>query len=232
MNLLAIDTSNRVLGIAIIRDGNVLGEHVTNLKENQTARLMPALENLMKEIRMTSKEIDKIIVAKGPGSYTGIRIGVSTAKALAWSLDIPVVGVSSLEILACKGRFFPGPICTFFDARRGTVFTGLYQWKNNELTSLREEKNVLMDEALSELVMKKTEVLFLSPDISLFKEKINQVMKDDAIIPEEPYHIISPSNLAFLGEKREISETHALVPNYLRLAEAEAKWKNAQREKK
>src|SRR5690606_7564559 len=139
MNVLAIDTSNQVMGIAILKEDHVIGEVVTNIAKNHSVRLMPAIEQLMKEVGMEPEELDKIVVAKGPGSYTGVRIGLSIAKTMAWALDIPVVGVSSLEPLAFQGRFFYGYICPFFDARRGLVYAGVYQFEKSNIDSIYNE---------------------------------------------------------------------------------------------
>src|SRR5690625_4937033 len=151
MNILAIDTSNQVLGIAILGDGQIIGEMITNVKKNQTSRLMPAIHQLMEDIDMVPDQLDKIVVAKGPGSYTGVRIGVTTAKSLAWALSIPVVGISSLEVLAYQGRLYDSLICPFFDARRQRVYTGLYEWNDNQLNSVHEETNISMDNWLEKL---------------------------------------------------------------------------------
>lgn len=231
MNILAIDTSNQVLGVAILRDGQILGEVVTNLKKNHSFRLMPAINSLMNEVLMTPEQLDKIAVAKGPGSYTGVRIGLSTAKTMAWALGIPIAGVSSLETLAYQGRFFDSYVCAFFGARRGLVFSGVYRWHNGKLKAVYEEKNQLMEELLKGLAVEKKKVLFLSPDIALYKETINHFLGELAIIPEEPFHLAKPSHLAIAGMSREADETHTLTPNYLRLAEAEANWIKAQKEK-
>lgn len=232
MNILAIDTSNQVLGAAIVKDEQVIGEVVTNLAKNHSVRLMPAIEKLMNEVSMKPEQLDKIVVAKGPGSYTGVRIGLATAKSLAWALNIPVVGVSSLEVLAYQGRFFDGIVCPFFDARRGLVFTGLYEWNDNngKFDSVEEETNILMDDIVKKLAEQEKKVLFLSPNISLYKETISHHLGELAIIPEVPYHIAKPSHLALAGMNREPDNLHTLIPNYLRLAEAEAKWIKAQKE--
>lgn len=230
MNILAIDTSNQVLGVALLKDGQVIGEVMTNLTKNHSVRLMPAINDLMNEVALKPDELDRIVVAKGPGSYTGVRIGISTAKTMAWSLDIPIVGVSSLEVLAYQGRFFPDYICSFFDARRGLVFAGLYQWKDNQLVSVQEEKNLLMDDVLKKLVEDQKKVVFLSPDISIYKDKIQQSLGDFAIIPEGPYHIPQAGHLGLAGLNKEADSTHTLIPNYLRLAEAEANWLKQQKE--
>ena len=134
MKVLAIDTSNFTLGIALIDGNQVMGEYITNLKKNHSVRVMPAIETLLKDCDTLPKELDKIVVAKGPGSYTGVRIGVTIAKTLAWTLKIPLSGVSSLEALAANGRYFNGSISPLFDARRGQVYTGLYEYNNEQLT--------------------------------------------------------------------------------------------------
>ena len=232
MNILAIDTSNQVLGIAILSKEQIIGEMITNLKQNQTSRLMPAIHQLMKDIDMEPNQLDKIVVAKGPGSYTGVRIGVTTAKSLAWGLAIPVVGVSSLEVLAYQGRFYDSLICPFFDARRGRIYTGIYQWENHKMNLVLEETNISMVDWLKQIKEFDQEIMFFSPNIRLFKETIMKHLDKLAIFPEETLHIAKPSNLAIAGMNREGEHLHSFVPNYLRLAEAEANWINSKKETK
>ncbi|WP_173917748.1 tRNA (adenosine(37)-N6)-threonylcarbamoyltransferase complex dimerization subunit type 1 TsaB [Halobacillus sp. Marseille-Q1614] len=227
MNVLGIDTSNEILGIAVVKDGVVIGEHVTFVKKNHSVRLMPAIDQLMKETQTKPEELDRIAVAKGPGSYTGVRIGLTTAKTMAWSLNIPVVGISSLEALASQGRLFDGLICPFFDARRGLVYTGLYDQK---LQPVKEEANVLLTEWLKTLKEYRERILFLSQDLSIHREVITDVLGDQAVFPDAAYHYARPAYLALAASEKEAGSVHELVPNYLRLPEAEAKWL-AQQEK-
>ncbi|WP_077324403.1 tRNA (adenosine(37)-N6)-threonylcarbamoyltransferase complex dimerization subunit type 1 TsaB [Virgibacillus siamensis] len=229
MNVLAIDTSNQILGIALLKDGQLLGEIVTNIKKNHSVRLMPAINQLMQEVNMKPDQLDKIVTAKGPGSYTGVRIGLTTAKSMAWALNIPVVGVSSLEVLAYQGRFSDTFICPFFDARRGLVYTGLYAWKNKKITPVQEEQNILMEDWLQQLP--NADIMFLSQDIQLHEEKIIKHLGDRALIPDGASHLPNPVHLAFAGLDKQPEETHALVPNYIRLAEAEANWLKARKGK-
>lgn len=231
MNILAIDTSNHVLGVAILKNEQVIGEIATNLTKNHSTRLMPAIDALMKEVGMKTEDLDQIAVAKGPGSYTGVRIGLTTAKTLAWVLNIPIVGVSSLEILAYQGSFFEGYICPFFDARRGLVYSGLYKWKNNQLIPVYEDKNILMEAVLEKLKSEKERILFLSPEIDKFRQDILEQLGDKAVIPEGIFHIAKPSHLGLASLRYDAAETHELIPSYLRLAEAESNWLKQQKEK-
>lgn len=224
MNLLAIDTSNNVLGVAILKNKQIVGEYVTNLKKNHSLRLMPAIHQLMHDVLMSPADLDKIVVAKGPGSYTGVRIGLTTAKSLAWALDIPVVGVSSLEVLAYQGRFFPSYICPFFDARRRMVYIGLYEWKDHTIQIVQEEKNILMEDWLKQIADKGKDVLFISPDLKLYEEMIYEYLGERAIFPEDPFNISKPSHLGLASINKDKDHLHTLIPNYLRLAEAEANW--------
>lgn len=225
MKTLAIDTANQVMGVALFQEKQIIGEHMTNLKKNHSVRLMPAVHQLMEDTAVSPEDLEKIVVSKGPGSYTGVRIGLSTAKSLAWALDIPIVGVSSLEVLAYQGRFFPGAICPFFDARRGNVFTGLYQWEEGDMLLTGEEQNIHMEDWLHQLSESLQTVLFLSPDIDQHREKIETIMGYRAVIPDEgSYHVANPSHLVMASMSKESDDTYSLTPNYLRLAEAEAKW--------
>src|SRR6476661_5326619 len=111
MTVLAIDTSNQALGVALLDEDKIIGEYITNMKKNHSIRIMPAIQMLMKDCERTPRDLSKIVVAKGPGSYTGLRIGVTIAKTMAWSLHLPLVGISSLEILAAgAGRYFDGGV--------------------------------------------------------------------------------------------------------------------------
>ncbi|WP_368654038.1 tRNA (adenosine(37)-N6)-threonylcarbamoyltransferase complex dimerization subunit type 1 TsaB [Ornithinibacillus sp. 4-3] len=230
MNVLAIDTSNHVLGVSLLKDQKVIGETVTDVPVNHSVRLMPVITQFMEEINIKAEDLDLIVVAKGPGSYTGVRVGITTAKTLAWALQIPIVAVSSLEALAYEGRFFNGMICPFYDARRQTVFTGLYEWNQKGIQLIQADQNVHMTEWLALLKQQNKQVLFLSSDIKLYEDMIMEYLGDLAIIPEMPYHLPRTSLLGLAGLNKESEELHTLTPNYLRLAEAEAKWLQAQQQ--
>lgn len=224
MKVLAIDTSNSILGVALIDDDQVVGEYITNVKRNHSVRVMPAIETLLKDCETQPKDIDKIVVAKGPGSYTGIRIGVTIAKTLAWTLNIPLAAVSSLEALAANGRYFNGIISPLFDARRGQIYTGLYEYNQQQLTVVFEDCNILSTEWALRLKELNRPILFVGQDVKIHREIISNVLGDLAFFAPNPLFNPRPSELAFIGKEKVEEDIHQFVPNYVRLAEAEAKW--------
>lgn len=232
MKVLAIDTANLVMGVAIIDGEKVVGEITTNLQKNHSLRLMPAIDLLMKEVGIKPNELERIVVASGPGSYTGVRIGVTTAKTLAWTLNIPLVGVSSLEVLAQNGRYFDGYVAPLFDARRGQVYTGLYETKEQNVSPVQADQLVLLEDWLHVLKQLEKPVLFLGNDLVLHRNVICERLGKQSVLP--PFVTDNPraAELAFLGlQKEATTDVHSFVPQYLQLAEAEAKWLKAQESK-
>lgn len=224
MKILAIDTSNHPLGIAVINNDKVIGEYITNMKKNHSIRVMPAIEALLQECELEPEDLAKIVVAKGPGSYTGVRIGVTIAKTLAWALKIPLVGVSSLAVSAASaGRYFNGYLSPLFDARRGQIYTGLYQFQDGKLNVVEKDRIVLAEDWAAHLKELCKPVLFIGNDLAIHREVFEQ-LGEQAVFAEITEHNPRPSELALLGRDLEGEEIHSFVPNYIRLAEAEAKW--------
>ena len=149
---------------------------------------------------------------------------MTIAKTLAWTLNIPLSGVSSLEALAANGRYFNGSISPLFDARRGQVYTGLYEYNNEQLTIILEDCNILSTEWASRLKERNRPVLFVGQDVEIHREAISQVLGDLAFFAPNPLFNPRPSELAFIGKDKMEEDIHHFVPNYVRMAEAEAKW--------
>src|SRR5699024_9166978 len=140
MKILAFDTSNQPLSVAVVEDENILTEQMINVKRNHSVQLMPSIDEALKQVKLTLDDIDRIAVASGPGSYTGLRIAITIAKSLAWTKDIELVGVSSLKVIAGNRADNTGEmIVPIFDARRQNIYTRLYR-RNNE-GELRSEEN-------------------------------------------------------------------------------------------
>lgn len=225
MNILAIDTSTNVLGVGIASNEKIIGEYITNIKRNHSTRVLPAIDFLLKDCGMDIKEINKIIVANGPGSYTGLRIGLTIGKTLAWTLNIPIVGVSSLKLMAASARYFDGYISPVMDARRGNIFTGLYEYKEGKLMQAIDDQHIPTEEWCKLLKTFDKPVLFLGNDVIIHEQVIvNQLAKQVQFAPIT-VNIPKPGELALLAKDLKEENVHSFAPNYLRLAEAEAKWR-------
>ncbi|MEH7392621.1 tRNA (adenosine(37)-N6)-threonylcarbamoyltransferase complex dimerization subunit type 1 TsaB [Bacillus sp. JJ1474] len=233
MKVLSIDTSNYTLGVAILDGDQVKGEYITNLKKNHSIRVMPAIEALLHDCDIKPADLSKIVVAKGPGSYTGVRIGVTIAKTLAWTLNIPLVGISSLEVSAASaGRYFEGAISPLFDARRGQIYTGLYQFVDGNIHTLQKDQLLLSTEWAAKLKEQERRILFIGNDLPLHQPILKDLLGDQAVFAEITEQNPRPSELALLGRDKEGEDIHSFVPNYIRLAEAETNWLMANKEKK
>lgn len=231
---LGIDTANTPLAVAIVKDGQIVAEEVTNIKLNHSGGAMPAIERLFARTKVKPADLDAIAVSEGPGSYTGVRIGVTIAKTLAWTLKVPVVGVSSLKVLAANIPFYPQVICTLMDARRSNVYAGAYDG-SKQLENVVEDGHYSMDELLGQLKALQRPVLFVGHDVELFWETIQETLGELAIRAPYPCDLPNAAQLIYLAEKLplpSIEETHQFVPTYKRIAEAEANWIKEQKGKK
>ena len=212
MKVLAFDTSSKALSLAILEDKQVLAETTINIKKNHSITLMPAIDFLMASLDWTPKDLDRIVVAEGPGSYTGLRIAVATAKTLAHTLNIELVGMSSLLALVPyqqEGLFVP-----LMDARRNNVYAGFYE---NAKPVMPEAH--LSFERVIELIKGAIQVTFVG-EVGPFVEQIQ------AHLPRTNYKETLPNaaNLALLAWDKEADSLHDFVPNYLKRVEAEENW--------
>lgn len=228
---LAIDTSTNVMGVALANGQKVIAELITNEKKNHSVRLMPAIEHLLHEVDLTVKDLNTIIVAKGPGSYTGVRIGVTVAKTLAWTLNIPIVGVSSLEMLALNGRYFDGYVSPLIDARRGQIYTSLHQFKEGNPETVEKECIIQSERWGEKLKSLDKPILFLGNDVGKHEEQLQRALNEYAVFGKLAEQNPRPGELAVLGMRRKPEENvHLFTPDYVQMAEAEKKWLDAQKD--
>jgi len=229
---LGIETANTPLSIAVVKDGKVVAEMIQNIKLTHSAGAMPAIEEILAVVNLKPNELVGIAVSEWPGSYTGVRIGVTLAKTLAWSLQKPLVGISSLKALAANATLYNGLICPIFDARRSNIYTAIYQ--GLALETIMEDHHAHIDDLLSRLKALEAPILFVGTDVDIFWEKIVGVLGDAAI--RAPFSHDLPRateviRLAMNAELPSIEATHHFVPQYKRIAEAEANWLKEQKEK-
>lgn len=227
MKILAIDTSNHPLAIALVEDGQLLATTTYNMVKNHSIYVMPTIDQLMKQVKWQPEDLDRVVAAQGPGSYTGVRIAVTTAKVLADTLDCDLVGISSLAVLAANvPAMTDALIVPFFDARRGNVYAGGYRWQDGQLVEDFADTHVAMSELVARLGKDKRPVLM----VGQLTKKINQHFDGD--FPENvqllPAGNTIPSayQLALLGmDKEPVKDIDGFIPHYLLLTEAEVEWK-------
>lgn len=230
---LGIDTANTPLSVAIVKNGTVLAEVNSSMAVNHSLRAMPVIEELFATVQLQPKDIDAIAVSEGPGSYTGVRIGVTIAKTLAWTLKKPLYGVSSLKVLATNAPYFDGLICPIVDARRSNVYAGVYEFVDGRLTAIAEDGHFAIENLLDVLAGKERPVLFVGKDVVMHEELIMERLKENAVIAPFPLQLPRASSLIFIAQQNGLEEnTHAFTPEYRRIAEAEANWLLQQRKEK
>ncbi|MDC2839072.1 tRNA (adenosine(37)-N6)-threonylcarbamoyltransferase complex dimerization subunit type 1 TsaB [Limosilactobacillus mucosae] len=227
MKILAIDTSNHPMSVALVENDQLLATTTLNMVRNHSIFLLPVIDDLFQKVQWQPQDLDRIVVAQGPGSYTGIRIAVTSAKVLADTLKIELVGISSLKTVAANVN--PGTnalIVPFFDARRGNVFAGAYQWKDGQLISVLNDQHLAMQDLLEQLVKFEKPVLLAGELTDRLKKQLTAVPKQMQFLPSA-FAIPSTYQLALLGAKETpVQDIDDFVPQYLRITEAEAVWQH------
>lgn len=223
MKILAMDTSNQTLAIGVTEDQQVLGQLQTTINKNHSVTLMPAVVSLVEQVGLQPSDFDRIVVAQGPGSYTGLRIGVTTAKTLAATLACELVGVSSLKVLAanCRGR--KEWIVPIFNARRQNVYAGAYQWQAGELINVLPDQHLSLVDLFEKL--NGQAVYFVGEDTQVFQTEIANAFGEEAINSVVEWNYPNGIVLALLGAtEKKVENSHGFSPAYLKLVEAEEKW--------
>ena len=184
MKILALDSSGLVASVAIVEDDMLIAEYNTQYKKTHSQTLLPMLDEIRKMIDLDMTTIDAVALAAGPGSFTGLRIGSATAKGLGLALDIPLIEVPTLEGLAYNMYGTAQYVCPIMDARRGQVYTGIYEFvKENDtpgafiMKTIEPQCAVAIEEIVEKLNELGRGVIFLGDGVPVFEEKLAQLMQ-------------------------------------------------------
>ncbi len=214
---LAIDTSTDMASIALVEGNQVLAELTWRCGKNHSTELLPQLTHLLNQNKLNLQSATAIVVAKGPGSFNGLRVGISTAKGLAFSLGIPIVGVSTLEVEAYQHAETGLPICPILNAGREEIATAIYQKKHNEWRQLIAEHITTVDTLCSQIT---TRTLFCGEFMPFIATQLRKQLKQRAIIPPSAALLRRAGFLAELGQQRlkagNYDDPASLQPLYLR----------------
>ena len=224
MLILAFETSAKAASAALLRDGILLGESYQNTGLTHSQTLMVMAENLLSQCGKTVADVTDVAVAAGPGSFTGVRIGVAAAKGFAWGRELPCYGVSTLESMALGLGAWQGYVCPCMDARRSQVYNALFYVNKGTVTRVCEDRAISLAE-LGEELKKLEEPIFLVGDGSnLCYNTLLESVPNLVLPPEHRMHQRAGGvALAALEKIRagESGDANALTPNYLRLSQAE-----------
>ena len=221
MRILAFESSAKAASVALIQDGVLLTEHFQNNGKTHSATLMPMAKQVLEDCGITAADLDVVAVAKGPGSFTGVRIGVAAAKGLAWGAEKPVCGVSTLEGMATQMAMLSGIICPVMDARRSQVYTALFCAEGGKLRRLAEDQAIALADWATQLRAYAQPIWLVGDGAALAAEALAGAGLSLHLAPEHlRQQRAAGVALAALAEGT-VQDAAYITPNYLRLPQAE-----------
>lgn len=222
MKILGFDSSARSASVALTEDGVLLAQSFQSSGLTHSRTLLPMAEDMIKNLGITLSDIDLFAVSHGPGSFTGVRIGVSAVKGLAWALLKPTCGVSTLEAMAYNGLAAPpgSIVCCVMDARRGQFYNALFEMRGGMPQRLTEDR-AISPELLSEEIKNVKKTAFIVGDGAALCYNALNKFEIDAVLAPEPVRLQSAWGVCRAAETKPPQSVHELLPVYLRLSQAE-----------
>lgn len=224
MRILAFETSAKAASVALLQDGLLLGEYFQNSGQTHSRTLTKMAEDLLQNCELTAKDVDAVACAAGPGSFTGVRIGVAAAKGFAWGRQLPCYGVSTLEAMAKNIAVSNGIVCAAMDARRSQVYTALFRVKDGSMTRLMEDSAISVEE-LSQKLKEYPDNKMLVGDGAFLCYNTMELDKETLLLVPEHLRMQRAAGVALLAWSQYCDglspDGAVLVPEYLRLSQAE-----------
>jgi tRNA threonylcarbamoyladenosine biosynthesis protein TsaB len=224
MLILALDTSTSRGSLALVSDQQLLAELTLDSSRSYLHRLLAGIDYLLQESGCTIKNVGLIAVSQGPGNFTGLRLGLSTAKGLALAVGCPVVGVNTLDVLAANFPFAEVPVCPVIDAKKNEIYAAFYQCRAAAAT-LSGDYLLLKPRDLAARIL--SPILITGPGLERYGSLFKELLGDLASYPPPEFNYVRAGTLARLGLQKflagSIPDPDALTPFYLRSADAELK---------
>ena len=224
MLILTFETSAKAASTALLEDGRLLAESYQNTGLTHSQTLMVMAEDLMKQCGKAPADVTHVAVAAGPGSFTGVRIGVAAAKGFAWGREIPLCGVSTLQAMALTLGVWEGTVCCVMDARRNQVYNALFRAEGGSITRIREDRAISLEELGEELREISGTIYLVGDGSELTYRTLKDTVPNLALPPEHRRHQRA-SGVALAAVKQIEGggpcDAASLTPNYLRLSQAE-----------
>ena len=225
MKILALDSSGLVASVAVAQDDNLIGEYTVNYKKTHSQTLLPMLDAVAKMIELDLKTVDAIAVAKGPGSFTGLRICSSTAKGLGLALDVPLIEIPTVDGLAYNLWGAKDLVCPLMDARRNQTYTGIYAFEGGEMQVLEPQCAVDISKIVEKINGLRRAVVFLGDGVPVFRDYISEHVQvpytfAPAHVNKQRAGAVAALAFQYLQDGRTVSAVEH-QPDYLRLSQAE-----------
>ncbi|QNQ81890.1 tRNA (adenosine(37)-N6)-threonylcarbamoyltransferase complex dimerization subunit type 1 TsaB [Lactobacillus sp. PV037] len=227
MKILSITTATNHLSVALVVDGKLIAEKNEEDNRNHSEHLDPLISELLKENNLSLKDIDRFAVAQGPGSYTGLRIGITTAKMFATILNKELVGVSTLAALANGIDEENVIIVPEIDARNNNFFAGAYLKSGGTLKNVVPDGHYSLEDLIKQLKKLKLtkKVIFVGSNIETYLDKIMQVWKEiEPVQLAGDLNQVHAAQVGFLGQTASLVDPDKMIPKYLRRTQAEMQW--------
>ena len=220
MLIIGLDTTSRSGSVSILRENIILGECLFNTGPRHSENVVSSLEWILNTLDIEKSEIEAVAVSVGPGSFTSLRVGLTIAKSLAYTMKIKLVSVSSLEVLAMNIANTEKDICALLDAKRGEVYSGIFRYTNGVLGEVRSEQLLHVDDLKNGI---KVPTLFLGEGAEIHRERLSGIPGTEFAAGN--FNITRSSNSAVIGMKKLMNgisdDVMSLVPNYLRKTDIE-----------
>jgi tRNA threonylcarbamoyladenosine biosynthesis protein TsaB len=227
MRVLSLDSSTESASCAVVEDEKLLGEITFNFEKQHSVILMSMIDNLLSNLHLELDSLDGYVVAKGPGSFTGLRIGMATIKGLSLGSGKPYIAVSSLDSLAYNLAFAPGIICSIMDALRDNVYSRIYRFDNTNLISLTDYMALPVTELADKLNKFEEPVYFIGDGTYKHREKFSSLLPNAHFAPTH-LNLTRASSLGELGLKLlnsgKSEDLNLITPIYLRKSQAEREY--------
>ena len=235
MLISAFETSAKAASVALLEGNKLLAESYQNTGMTHSQTLMVMAEDLLKQCGKTANDVEAVAVAEGPGSFTGVRIGVAAAKGFAWGRSLPCYGVSTLEAMAASLGIWEGYVCPVMDARRNQVYNALFEVKAGVITRIREDRAISLADLAEDIKNLEKSVFLVGDGSNLCYNTLLERVPSLVLPPEHRMHQRAVGvGLIAAGQMEAglTGDAAGLTPNYLRLSQAERERMEREQNKK
>lgn len=227
MIILSIDSATPVAAAAIVKDGVLLAEEMLNIGNTHSTQLMPMVADVLTKSHISVDKVDAVAVSQGPGSFTGLRIGMATAKGLAQGSGCKLITVPTLDVLAQNMWGCEGLVCPILNAKKNEVYSALYHFDGEKMVLL-SEYTAIAPHNLAKSLLSKENICFLGDGVPVYRELLNDILGEKAKFAPADKLLSRGASLAYLAYQKamqgEFAELFTTLPIYIRKCEAEINW--------